>query len=341
MSIPRIDLLLCRFIAVLPLFALIGCTGSGGRSVTVYVSEDRVFSEPVLKDFERDTGITVLAVYDTEEAKSTGVMNRLLAEKANPQADVYWANEPVRADVLRQQSISAPYEPANAAGIDAKFKDPAHYWTGFSARARVFVVHKNAKVRPQGLASYSNPAVRARTVIANPLFGTTTAQMAALFALWGDAKGQAFLSSIKDNQVKMSTGNGESADLVASGEFDFALVDSDDAVDRMRKGKPIEIVYPDQGETEPGLLLIPNAVALIRGGPNPDNARRLIEYLVSKDTERKLGLADCAQIPLHADVKPPVELKPIDQLRVMPVNYAELGAKLQAIQPLLKKWTEQ
>lgn len=178
-------------------------------------------------------------------------------------------------------------------------------------------------------------------MIANPLFGTTTAQMAALFALWGDAKGQAFLSSIKENQVKMSTGNGESADLVASGEFDFALVDSDDAVDRMRKGKPIEIVYPDQGETEPGLLLIPNAVALIRGGPNPDNARRLIEYLVSKDTERKLGLADCAQIPLHADVKPPVELKPIDQLRVMPVNYAELGAKLQAIQPLLKKWTEQ
>lgn len=323
--------------------ALGGCGSRSGPSgsVIVYVSEDRVFSEPVLKDFERDTGIAVKAVYDTEEAKSTGVMNRLLAEKANPQADVYWANEPVRADVLRQQGISAPFEPANAAGIDAKFKDAAHYWTGFSARARVFVVHKDAKVKPQGVASYSEPAARGRTVIANPLFGTTTAQMAALFSLWGDTKGSAFLGSMKANQVKMSTGNGESADLVASGEFDFALVDSDDAVDRMRQGKPLEIVYPDQGQSEAGLLLIPNAAALIRGGPNPENARKLIEYLVSKETERKLALAGCAQIPLHQDVKAPVELKPIGQLKVMPVNYAELGTKLQAIQPLLKKWTEE
>jgi iron(III) transport system substrate-binding protein len=72
---------------------------------------------PVLKDFEKETGIQVKAVFDTEEAKSTGVMNRLLAEKNNPQADVYWANEPVRADVLRQQGISTPFAPANARQI--------------------------------------------------------------------------------------------------------------------------------------------------------------------------------------------------------------------------------
>jgi len=81
----------------------------GDNAVVVYVSHDQVFSEPVLQDFERDTGITVKAVYDTEETKSAGVMNRLIAEKANPQADVYWANEPIRAEVLRQQDVSAAY----------------------------------------------------------------------------------------------------------------------------------------------------------------------------------------------------------------------------------------
>jgi iron(III) transport system substrate-binding protein len=322
------------------LLLLTGCSPRASRQpeVIVYVSEDRVFSEPILKDFEKAAGVAVRAVYDTEEAKSTGVMNRLLAEKANPQADVYWANEPVRADVLRQQGISMPFEPANAKGIDAKFIDPSHHWTGFSARARVFVVNKSARFKPEGLDSYAKPEARGRGVIANPLFGTTTAQMAALFAHWGDAQGQAFLDSLKANRVKMSTGNGESADLVASGEFDFSLVDSDDAVDRIRHGKPIDIVYPDQSGSRPGLLLIPNAVSLIRGGPNPENARKLIEYLVSKETERKLALADCAQIPLHPDVTPPAELKPIGELRVMPVDYAALGAKLQEIQPRLKKW---
>lgn len=327
--------LLCLSVAVVGLF---GCGATQPDSVTVYVSEDRVFSEPILKDFEKETGIRIRAVYDTEESKSTGVRNRLLAEKMNPQADVYWANEPVRADVLRQQSISTPFAPEVAKDIPGAFKDPQGFWTGFSARARLFVVNKKAKYWPTGVASYVDPIARGRGVIANPLFGTTTAQMAALFNLWGDDKGRQFLASLKANHVKLSTGNGESADLVASGEFEFALVDSDDAVAGVRQGKPFEIVYPDQAEGEPGLLLIPNAVALIRGGPNPASGRKLIEYLLSKETERKLALADCAQIPLHPGVAPPAELKAINQLKTMKVNYAELGAKLQAIQPVLKEW---
>src|SRR5258706_2539260 len=126
----------------------------GDNVVVVDVSEDQVFSEPILKDFERETGIRVNAVFDTDEAKSTGVMNRLLAEKGNSQADVYWANEPVRADVLRQQGISTPFQPSNAKEIPAQFNDPEGYWTGFSARARLIVVNKNAKLKPVSILSY-------------------------------------------------------------------------------------------------------------------------------------------------------------------------------------------
>src|SRR6266436_7178413 len=90
------------FFAILALIAILtSCRATSSKTVVIYVSEDQVFSEPILKDFEKDTGIQVKTVFDTEEAKSTGVMNRLLAEENNPQADVYWANEPVRADVLR------------------------------------------------------------------------------------------------------------------------------------------------------------------------------------------------------------------------------------------------
>ena len=96
-------------------------SSSGSPTVVVYVSHDQVFSEPILKDFETDTGIRVRAVYDTEETKSAGATNRLIAEKNNPQADVYWANEPIRAEVLRQQHISAPYISPNAAGIPEHF----------------------------------------------------------------------------------------------------------------------------------------------------------------------------------------------------------------------------
>src|SRR5258705_13948253 len=95
----------------------------GDHVVVVYVSEDQVFSEPILKDFERETGIKVKAVYDTEETKSAGAMNRLIAEKTNPQADVYWANEPIRAEVLRQQGVSVPYLSPSAQGIPEQLRN--------------------------------------------------------------------------------------------------------------------------------------------------------------------------------------------------------------------------
>jgi len=327
-------------LAILAGLLFVACSGKkqNANVVVVYVSEDQVFSEPVLNSFEKETGTRVMAVFDTEEAKSTGVMNRLLAEKQNPQADVYWANEPVRADVLRQQGVSTPFKAANAREIPEQFKDALGYWTGFSARARVLVVNRAAGLKPAGVLAYVDPKFKGKGVIANPLFGTTTAQMAALFTVWGDQKGKQFLAGMKANGVKLSTSNGESADFVATGEFGFALVDSDDAVDRIRQGKPLDIIYPDQRDGEAGAFIVPNAVALIRGGPNPENGRRLIEYLLSNETEGKLAAAGCAQIPLHPGVTPPRELRPIEQIKTTKVNYAELAEKLQVIQPILREW---
>lgn len=317
-------------------WAFAGCTKQ--QTVVAYVSEDQVFSEPVLRDFERETGIKVKAVYDTEESKSTGPMNRLIAEKDNPQADVYWANEPVRAEILKQRGISAPYVSPNAKGIPDTFKDPQGYWTGFSARARILIVKKNLADKPQSILAYTGPLWKGRAVIANPLFGTTTTEIAALFTIWGDEKAKAFMEGLKHNETRISTSNGESADLVAGGEFDFALVDSDDGVSRMKQGKPVVVVFPDQQKGGIGSFIVPNAVVMIKGAPHPDNARKLIDYLLTKETERKLAFADSAQIPLHPGVETPPVVRRIETIKTMQVNYAKVARKMQDIQPFLKSW---
>jgi iron(III) transport system substrate-binding protein len=320
---------------------LVSCRSRIEKTVVVYVSEDQVFSEPILKDFERDTGITVKSVFDTEEAKSTGVMNRLIAEKDNPQADVYWANEPVRADVLKQRGVSAPYVSPSADGIAAQFKDPDNHWTGFSARARLLLVNAKSTPKPTSVLAYVDSSAKGRAAIANPLFGTTTAYVAALFTVWGDDRARTFMNQTKANEVKMTTSNGESADFVASGQADFALVDSDDAISGKKQGKPVEIVYPDQDQGGVGVLILPNAAVLIKGGPNSENGKKLIDYILSKDTERKLAFADCAQIPLHAGVETPPEVRRIEDMKPMNVVYSDLARKMEEIQPFLKQWAGQ
>jgi iron(III) transport system substrate-binding protein len=308
------------------------------QSVVVYVSHDEVFSEPILKDFEKDTGIRVRAVYDTEETKSTGAMNRLIAERNNPQADVYWANEPIRAEVLRQQRIAAPYHSPNADGIPASFRDPQNYWTGFAARARVLIVHKDENPAPTSVFSYADSRWRGKAIIANPLFGTTTDQIAALFVLLGDERARVFMQGLHENDVKLSPSNGDSADLVARGQFAFGLVDSDDVVNRVNQHEPVMMVYPDQGADEIGCLIVPNAAVLIAGAPHLEAGKKLIDYLLSKETEQKLAFSDAAQIPLHSGVATPPQVRSIESVKIMKVDYAAVAAKLQAIQPFLKSW---
>ena len=320
--------------------AAIGLTGCSPKqqTVVVYVSEDQVFSEPILRDFERETSIRVKPVFDTEEAKSTGVMNRLLAEKNNAQADVYWANEPIRAEVLKQENVAAAYQSPSAEGIPAQFKDPQGYWTGFSARARVLIVNQSVTNKPQSITAYGDPKFKDKAVIANPLFGTTTTEIAALFILWGDEKAKTFLTDMKSNSVKIATSNGESADFVASDASAFGLVDSDDAANRIKQGKPVAMIYPDQGDNEVGCFIVPNAILLIKGGPHPEAAKKLTDYLLSAETERKLALSDAAQIPLHAGVETPAIVRKIETIKTMKCDYTAVARKMREIEPLLKQW---
>jgi len=159
-------------------------------------------------------------------------------------------------------------------------------------------------------------------VIANPLFGTTTDQIAALFVLLGDQRARAFMHGLHENGVKVSPSNGDSADLVARGQFAFSLVDSDDVVSRMNQSEPVTMVYPDQGADEVGCLIVPNAAVLIAGSPHQDAGKKLIDYLLSKETERKLAFSDAAQIPLHPGVATPPGLQPIEAIKVMKVSHA-------------------
>jgi iron(III) transport system substrate-binding protein len=81
------------------------------------------------------------------------------------------------------------------------------------------------------------------------------------------------MQGLHENGVKVSPSNGDSADLVAHGQFAFSLVDNDDVVNRMKQHEAVTMVYPDQGADEIGSLIVPNAAVLIAGSPHQERAR--------------------------------------------------------------------
>jgi iron(III) transport system substrate-binding protein len=327
-------------IAVLSALSALAACAPPRDQVVVYTSVDQVFSEPILKEFERRSGLVVHAVYDTEETKSTGVLNRLIAEGKSPQADLFWSGDPVRPFLLVKRDLVVPYSSPVAARIPAAFKAADGTWTGFAARARVLLVNKDrigTGERPTSVKDLADPRWRGQTAIANPLYGTTTMHAAALFAAWGDAEAMAFFDRLKANGARIASSNGEVKRLVAAGEVTFGLTDTDDASEALKDGAPVEVVFPDQDDA--GTLLMPTAAVLIKGGPHPDAARKLVDYLVSADVERRMA-EEAAHLPLGSDVEPPAGFKRVDELKTLHVDYARVADEVERIEPWMREWVD-
>lgn len=300
------------------------------QQVVVYTAVDQIFSEPVLHEFEEKTGIRVKAVYDIEAVKTTGLVNRLLAEKNHPRCDVFWNNEIVRTIILKRKGILVPYQSPSAQDIPDTFRDTEGYWTGFAARARVFVVNTELladRETPTSLHDLTKGKWKGKTAMASPLFGTTSTHVASLYSSWGPEKTSSYLKSIKDNSVRFVDGNSVVRDLTASGGVLFGITDTDDVNVGIESGLPIKAIFPDQdGE---GTLLIPNTVALINNAPHPEAAKSLIDYLLSREVEAWLANSQAAQIPVRSEVKMPNSWVSDQKVVFMDVDYEDIADSLE------------
>jgi iron(III) transport system substrate-binding protein len=277
-------------------------TEAAGREVVAYIALDREFAEPILSDFTARTGIAVQAVYDTESTKSLGLASRIRAEANRPRCDVHWNNEILHTLRLKQEGLLQPCRPAEAENCLAEFRDPDGYWYGFAARARVLVVNTDLVTpadMPTSITDLAAPTWKGRAALAKPLFGTTASHVACLFASLGEEKARSLLAAMRGNQVVVAGGNKACAEMVAAGRVALALTDTDDALGELDAGKPVRIIWPDQGEGQMGTLLLPNTVALVKDCPHPAAGQRLIEYLLTADVEAKLAQGPSGQIPLH------------------------------------------
>jgi iron(III) transport system substrate-binding protein len=327
-------------LSALTLF-LLSCS-STSREVVIYTSVDQVYAEPVLDGFEKRTGIHVRAVFDVEAAKTTGLVQRLIAERGRPRADVFWSGEIAQTIGLEKAGVLAPYRSPAARDIPARFVDPGGYWTGFAPRARVILVNTrlvDSSRQPRSLNDFLDTRWPGEKLgIAYPLFGTTATHAAALYALWGPERGLAFFQALAKRKIRVLAGNSVVKDKVASGELLFGLTDSDDAARAIEGGAPVRVVVPDQGVGETGTLLIPNTVALVKGGPHPDVGRIMIDYLASREVESGLAKQGWTHFPVRPLGEGSSRLPgTVPEIKALDVGYDDVYKQLERVAPELRE----
>lgn len=321
------------------LLPIAGCWSSSGPEVVVYTALDSEFSQPIFRDFTAATGIAVRPKFDTESTKTVGLAEAIMAERNRPRCDVFWNNEILNTLRLMRQNLLEAYDSPVGQYYPDEFHSPDGFWFGFAARARVLIVNTelvSQADRPKSIADLADPRWQGRCGMAKPLFGTTATHAACLFAAWGDEKAKAFFKQLKQNDVQILSGNKQVALAVGGGQLAFGLTDTDDAVIELEKGLPVAIVYPDQGPDGAGTLFIPNTLAIIRGGGNSQNARRLVDYLLSPAVEVKLAQGQSAQIPLNPQVNVKIRLETPKTIKPMRVDFSDAAEKWEAAAQFLR-----
>ena len=276
------------------------------QELVVYTSVDQIFSELLIEQFEKDTGIRVKAIYDTEAAKTVGLEKRLIAEKERPQADIFWNSEHLRTLRLKSAGILSNYKSNAFNSVPDGFKDQEGYWTGFGARYRVFVINHEMVDKDdfsKSLDVLTDNEWRGKAAVAKPYFGTTSTHFAALYARHNSEVYRQFLTGLKDNDVAFLSGNSHVRDAVVRGEYAFGLTDTDDVSVAIDRGDNVSMVFADNFED--GAYAIPHTVSMIAGGPNPENAKKFVDYLLSKKAIQLL--VDIGAI--HGSIRPDLGIK--------------------------------
>jgi iron(III) transport system substrate-binding protein len=329
-----------RFVACLHALLFAGCLGSADNEVVIYSALDKEFSQPILKEIERELNITILPKFDVESNKTVGLVTELIQQQKRPRADIFWNNEVLHTVRLQNMGLLTKWKPAPAVSIPDNYKAADGSWTGFAARARVFLVNTDlipdSHERPASFFDLADPQWSGKCGMAKPLFGTSATHAAVIFDRLGFEPASRWYQQFKSNAV-IEGGNRQVAIKVGRGELAFGLTDTDDAMLEVDKGNPVVIVYPDQRDSESGTLLIPNTICLIANGPNTQRAQQVVERLLQSDIETRLATGTSAQFPLNPSILVASRANPPPTLKEMNADFESAATKWdQVLQELAR-----
>jgi iron(III) transport system substrate-binding protein len=222
---------------------------------------------------------------------STGVITaKLLAEKANPQADVVMGVAATSMALFKRNGMLEPYAPLNLDAIMPAYRDkqspPA--WFGMNVfGATVCFNTVEAKKKniplPATWQDLTRPEFKGQVVMPNPASsGTGYLDVVSWLQLWGDDAGKGggwkYMDALHQNIAQYTHSGSKPCNMAAAGEFVAGISFEYRGHTNKLKGAPIELVFPKEG-----LGWDLEAFGIYKGTKKLDAAKKLADWASSKD----------------------------------------------------------
>ncbi len=274
-----------------------------GSTLTVYTAVEAEDLKKYAARFNEDhPDITIDWVRD-----STGVVTaKLLAEKANPQADLIWGLAATSLLLMKNEGMLEAYEPKGLDKLDSKFSDKASppSWVGMDAWVAAVCVNtveaeKNNLPMPASWKDLTNPVYKGHIAMPNPnSSGTGFLDVSSWLQMFGDKDGWAFMDGLHQNIDHYTHSGSKPCKQAARGEVAIGVSFAFRGAKSKAKGAPLEIVIPSEG-----IGWDMEATAIVKGTDNLEAAQTLVDWSITEKAN-KMYNEGYAVIGIQALAKP-------------------------------------
>ena len=253
---------------------------------------------------------------------STGVVTaKLLAEKANPQADVIWGLAATSLLVLKPEGLLLPYAPKGLEKLDAQFRDGGNppSWVGMDAWVAAICFNtvegqKKGLPKPTSWKDLTKPVYKGQVVMPNPASsGTGFLDVSSWLQVFGEAEGWKYMDGLHENVGVYVHSGSKPCTMAGAGEYPIGISFEFRAARQKKQGAPLDIVFPSERS---GWDM--EATSIVKGTKNLEAAKTLVDWSVSEKA-MKLYNEGYAVVAIKGMAKP-IEFLPADMLEHMIKN---------------------
>src|SRR6187455_3014188 len=245
---------------------------------------------------------------------STGVITaKVLAEKANPQADVILGVAASSIEIFKAEGMLAPYSPAGFSALAPRYSDSARppSWIGQDVFAAVVCYNtvegaKKGIPKPETWADLTKPIYKGQITMPNPASsGTGFFDVSAWLQTMGEADGWKYMDQLHENIAQYTHSGSKPCRQAGAGEFVVGISFDFRGNDVKAKGAPVELVFPKEG-----LGWDLEASGIVKNTKKLDAAKKLMDWVATKEANE--AYSKNFAIVAHPAVKPALAHIPSD-----------------------------
>jgi iron(III) transport system substrate-binding protein len=279
--------------------------------LVVYSGRSKGLVHPIIKQFEKETGITVKVRYGNTAQLAVA----LLEEGEKSPADLFWAQDAGALGAVSKQGLFQTLPESTTSKVPDKFRNSEGMWIATSGRARVLAYapeRVKAEELPKSVFDLTDAKWKGRVGWA-PQNASFQAFVTAMRVLEGEEKAEEWLRGMKANGAKSYPKNTPIIRGLAAGEIDLGLPNHYYLM-RFKKsdsGFPVEQTFFASGDA--GNLVNVAGIGILKSSTHANEVNSFVEYLLSPKVQQ-FFISEVFEYPVTDAVIPSEKLLPLNEL---------------------------